>query len=102
MGAHRVAKTLQLGHPLTPEQLCCHKCDNPKCCNPMHMFIGSTRDNALDSRDKGRHYQRKTHCPAGHPYSPESSYVTAKGARACRECGRINAAKYSANKRAKS
>lgn len=32
----------------------CHKCDNPPCCNPEHLFIGSPKDNAVDAQKKGR------------------------------------------------
>jgi len=31
-----------------------HKCDNPKCCNPNHLFIGSQLDNAKDRASKNR------------------------------------------------
>ncbi len=35
--------------------LACHRCDNPTCCNPDHLFAGSARDNARDMASKRRH-----------------------------------------------
>ena len=36
-----------------------HKCDNRKCCNPSHLFLGSYKDNQLDAYKKGRRSQPK-------------------------------------------
>lgn len=51
--AHRVAWFFANG-PI-PESLCVlHKCDNRKCCNPNHLFIGTMLDNIRDMNNKGR------------------------------------------------
>lgn len=52
--AHRVAALLVNGEPLSDKPLACHKCDNPPCCNPRHLFWGSHSDNRLDASRKGR------------------------------------------------
>lgn len=33
----------------------CHTCDNPACCNPRHLFLGTSKDNNDDKLQKGRH-----------------------------------------------
>lgn len=52
--AHRIAWKLAISE-IPAEQLVCHKCDNPSCVNPRHLFIGSHLDNARDKMRKGRH-----------------------------------------------
>jgi hypothetical protein len=51
--AHRVAYMLSKGE-IPSRQVVMHSCDNPVCCNPNHLAVGSYRDNALDCTNKGR------------------------------------------------
>lgn len=52
--ASRVSLGLAIGRPLVRGEVACHKCDNPPCVNPAHLFVGTQSDNALDSVAKGR------------------------------------------------
>lgn len=49
---HRVACQLYIGD--VDGRTVCHRCDNPPCCNPTHLFVGTQADNVRDMKSKGR------------------------------------------------
>jgi hypothetical protein len=51
--AHRIAWTLTNG-PVPAKLLVLHRCNNPPCVNPAHLFVGTHADNAMDMEEKGR------------------------------------------------
>jgi hypothetical protein len=51
---HRVALEIHLRRALRPNHVAAHRCDNPPCCNPEHLFEATRAENNQDAKHKGR------------------------------------------------
>lgn len=95
--AHRMAYELEVGR--IPDGLVIdHLCENKQCVNPEHMEPVTLRENFRRSNQN----LDKTHCPQGHPYSPENTRLK-KGPygfrRHCKTCETAHSRRYDAEHR---
>jgi hypothetical protein len=62
--AARMAWALANGRPLGPGMMALHRCDNPPCCNPAHLYEGTAADNMADKVARGRQSRSGARNPA--------------------------------------
>lgn len=94
--AHRVAYTLTKG-PIPRGAgyhgtVVMHGCDNPACCNPVHLTAGTHRDNVMDMVRKGRS-NAQGYAPGEHPlakkFSPEVTLAICQSPLSSREAAKV-------------
>lgn len=88
--AHRVSWELHNGP--TPNGLfVLHRCDNPPCTNPRHLFLGTQQENLKDMTAKGRNANKPAiRCRRGlHPMNAEHARSQGPQGRYCATCRRM-------------
>ena len=66
-----------------------HKCRNLKCVNPDHLEVVTHLENVqrgVSGEVNAQRQRAKTHCPKGHPYDEDNTYINPSGQRSCRAC----------------
>jgi hypothetical protein len=78
VSAHRFSWSLAHGE-IEPGVFVCHRCDNPRCVNPAHLFLGTHADNMRDRMERGRQARGERH---GHSKLKPADVVLIRNERA--------------------
>lgn len=92
---HRLVLETFVGPP--PEGMECRHMDgNPENNTVENLRWGTRYENIHDQIRHRTHtkFKERTHCPHGHEYTPENTYVNTKGSPVCRTCTRSRHARY--------
>lgn len=92
VSTHRLAWELTHG-PITDGLWVLHRCDNPPCCNPAHLFLGTPTDNAQDRNAKGRANTARGE-RTGHAKLTDAQVLDIRARYAAGETGRALAREY--------
>lgn len=106
-GAHQFSYLLH-NQDYDEKKFVCHTCDVPQCVNPSHLYLGDHESNMQDMVERGRANggnrgggERRptfyTHCPHGHLWTKENTYLEAGKYKRCKIC-RAASARKSRNK----
>lgn len=89
IGTHRLSYILHVG-PIASDLRVLHKCDNPPCFNPEHLFLGTMSDNSQDMHRKGR-----AACSGRNPCVPKLTWDDVIAIRSSTEPRKVLADRYS-------
>jgi hypothetical protein len=88
--SHRASYMMFVGpipDGLTVDHVKARGCRFKDCVRPAHLEAVTSRENTLRSGNMAAIHARATHCPAGHEYTPENTYVVNRaGGRTVRQC----------------
>lgn len=92
VAVHRYVWERDVG-PIPDALVIDHQCRNRACCNVNHLRVVTMKVN-LTENVVGSCWQllkARTHCPQGHPYDEENTWISKTGGRGCRTCNRLRA-----------
>jgi hypothetical protein len=89
----RVAYEVYIG-PIPKGLLVCHTCDNPRCHNPEHLFIGTHSDNSQDMWNKKRHSISGGALPGEHHHGSKLTNIQVEEIRSSTKKGTVLSVDY--------